>query len=367
MNNPSFSIILPCYNQIDFLKEAVDSVQKQSFRSWELLLINDGSTDLSGELAEELASFDSRIRVFHQSNQGLSCARNLGLKLANGDYLGFLDGDDIYFSNALENVFSSFLNFDADLIIGGYKYFDNNSFFHTHQFSISTLPPSFILERNQAPPVAHFLKREMAMKIGEFDPSLKSCEDWDYWIRAGKLGAKVITISDVIAGYRYVSNSMSRNAKVMYNALSEVSRRSFHFDERLPKTAPFNIDIQVDLSSITKQHLIRCLGVMIHQKKSIEAAQWFEEEKKTWDFKVIESDWQGLSSSLSWRYFFNKIQIQDVFSHVKPSLELFFRELGYSNSDIARLVSDIIRPQRYKMNHYRYGKWIGALINRLSS
>ncbi len=91
---PLISVIVPVYNTKDYLVRCVDSICAQTYRNLELLLVDDGSTDGTGRLCEELAEKDSRIRVFHQENGGSSSARNLGIRNAAGGYLGFVDSDD---------------------------------------------------------------------------------------------------------------------------------------------------------------------------------------------------------------------------------------------------------------------------------
>lgn len=91
-----FSIIVPVYNVQDYLEECVQSVLRQDFGNYELILVDDGSTDRSGELCDALALRDERIRVLHQENQGASAARNNGLRHACGKYILFLDSDDFY-------------------------------------------------------------------------------------------------------------------------------------------------------------------------------------------------------------------------------------------------------------------------------
>jgi GT2 family glycosyltransferase len=362
--NPFFSIICPCYNQAEFLMAAIHSVQSQEFGQWELILVNDGSTDDSAEIAENFERTDPRIRVIHQANQGLSNARNAGSAVAIGQYLGFLDADDIYLAGAFHAVFSQISRSDADLIIGGYRYFKENDFFHTQKFSRNELSPAVLLWANQAPPVAHFIKHSVAKSIGDFDLKLKSCEDWEFWIRVAKMGFKIITISEVIAGYRYVPNSMSRKPKVMYEALSEVSRRAFINNSALLSSFHDNSQTSIDLKEIQKKHLIRCLGVSIHQGKAKEAATWFREEVPRWNWDIQDEDWLGLSSQLSWRYFLEKGEIEEIFTRVLPDLELFFLELGYSSDQINKLTRSVLRPQRFRSNHLRFGKWMGAAFNR---
>jgi glycosyltransferase involved in cell wall biosynthesis len=365
MSDLLISIIVPCFNQGHFLKDSIESVLNQNYSKWELIIINDGSTDGSAQLANELTCNDSRIRVIHQPNLGLSSARNTGLTAAKGDFIGFLDSDDTYLAGAFHAVFSQISRSDADLIIGGYSYFKGKNFFHTHQFSSAELSPELLLRTNQAPPVAHFLKYSVSKSIGEFDLTLKSCEDWEYWIRVAKMGFKIITIPEVIAGYRYVPNSMSRNAKVMYEALSEVSRRAFFNNFRSVESYQANTDRWEEMSEIQKKHLIQCLGVFIHQGKANEAAVWYREELAKWNWDIIDEDWLGLSSQLSWKYFFEQDEIKTIFHKLLPDLRIFFDELGYSPSTTSKLISQILRPQRYRLNHIRYGKLLGAVINQL--
>lgn len=93
---PRFSIIVPVYNVAPYLRECLDSVLAQTFTDWECLCVNDGSTDESGAILDDYAAKDPRFRVFHKSNGGVSVARNLALDNAKGEWVTFLDGDDVY-------------------------------------------------------------------------------------------------------------------------------------------------------------------------------------------------------------------------------------------------------------------------------
>ena len=93
-NNPKISIIVPVYNVEQYLPRCIDSILNQSFADFELLLIDDGSKDKSGTICDEYAAKDSRIRLFHKENGGVSSARNVGLDNARGEWLAFIDGDD---------------------------------------------------------------------------------------------------------------------------------------------------------------------------------------------------------------------------------------------------------------------------------
>ena len=363
---PRLSIILPVFNGEEFLKETIESVISQIFQDWELIIVNDGSTDSSEDISINFAQHDSRIKIFSQSNQGLSSARNAGFAQCNGELIGFLDADDLYLSECLDIVSHRFTTSKADLIISGYYYFQNNNQLHSHRLGERQISHLELIKGNLAPPVAHFIRKDFANELGGFDASLRSCEDWDFWIRAGKMGAKIQSIPEVLVGYRYVPTSMSRNPRVMYDSLSEVSQRAGKKDHRLPKEAPFNQDYELDYPTVQKKHLIRMLGVMLHQEKVSEAVEWYSSEKKVWKWVETDMDWKGLSSYLSWGYFFEQDQIDHLLVKTAQDLDEFFTLLGFSPKKIQILIRMIFEPQFKKRNHHRFGRVLGALKNRLA-
>ena len=111
-----FSIIVPVYNVQQYLCECVDSILKQNFKNYELLLVDDGSTDASSSICDDYARHNQFVRVFHKQNGGLSDARNYGMQRANGDYLIFIDSDD-YISDGCLEKFNDTLSFETDVLI----------------------------------------------------------------------------------------------------------------------------------------------------------------------------------------------------------------------------------------------------------
>lgn len=105
MNNPKISVIVPVYNAEKYLHRCIDSILSQTFNDFEVLLIDDGSKDLSGEICDEYAKKDSRVKVFHKENGGVSSARNYGLYQANGHWIGFCDSDDYLKNDFFESFF----------------------------------------------------------------------------------------------------------------------------------------------------------------------------------------------------------------------------------------------------------------------
>src|SRR5690606_18531829 len=93
-SNPLISIVVPVYNSEKYLPECIESILNQNYANIELIIVNDGSTDNSLSIAEKFSENDSRIKILSQRNSGVSAARNLGISIAQGDYIGFVDSDD---------------------------------------------------------------------------------------------------------------------------------------------------------------------------------------------------------------------------------------------------------------------------------
>lgn len=123
--NPLISVIIPVYNVSQFLDRCLESVVHQTYQNLEIILIDDGSTDSSGLLCDEWAIKDSRIRVIHTSNSGAAAARNLGLDLAHGNYISFVDADDYLEKTTLETMLTGIQNQGASCCICGYTPFDD--------------------------------------------------------------------------------------------------------------------------------------------------------------------------------------------------------------------------------------------------
>lgn len=123
------SCIIPVYNTQKYLPRCIESVLAQTFVDWEMLLIDDGSTDASGSICDEYAAKDERIRVFHKENGGISSARNLGLNYAQGEWIFFVDSDDSLPKTSLESLLSR--SSDANIIAGGFFSFGGGKIVET--------------------------------------------------------------------------------------------------------------------------------------------------------------------------------------------------------------------------------------------
>lgn len=124
---PKVSVVIPVYNVEKYLRDCLDSVINQSLKDIEIICVNDGSTDTSGDICEEYAKKDSRIKVIHQENQYVGIARNNGMSVATGDFLIFLDSDDEFDINMLEKMYSKAIETNADITICHEYYYNTKS------------------------------------------------------------------------------------------------------------------------------------------------------------------------------------------------------------------------------------------------
>ena len=110
------SVIVPVYNVESYVAECIESIQNQTYMNLEIILVNDGSTDASGDICDKYAAYDERIQVIHKENAGVSAARNTGIESANGDYIGFVDSDDYIAPTMYEDMLKLMVEHDLDII-----------------------------------------------------------------------------------------------------------------------------------------------------------------------------------------------------------------------------------------------------------
>ena len=123
-NQPLVSIIMPVYNCEKYLTESIGSVISQSYQNWELIIVDDGSTDRSSEIIDAYSQKDVRIKAFHKPNQGVSMARNLALEQMKGEYVTFIDSDDVYHANRLSRMIQVFAqNRECDIVFSRHTEF----------------------------------------------------------------------------------------------------------------------------------------------------------------------------------------------------------------------------------------------------
>lgn len=223
LKTPLVSVIITCYNQALFLKEAIESARSQTCRDLEIIVVDDGSTDETSEIA---ASFPE-ARYIRQSNQGLSAARNTGIRESKGRYLVFLDADDRLHPLALETNLNGFRTHPCcALVFGAHRHISASG----EAISPPKIPPVYqnyyqaLLQGNFiAMHAAVMYRREALEAIGNFNTALKACEDYDLYLRiAARL--PLYGHDAVVAEYRKHQTNMSKQAGLMLKTSLAVLR-----------------------------------------------------------------------------------------------------------------------------------------------
>lgn len=229
---PTVSVIIPAYNAVNTILETIDSVQQQTYSDFELIVINDGSTD---GLLDQLSTVkEPRLQVFSYENGGLPVARNRGIARASGEFVAFLDADDLWTPDKLELQLTALQAQPKAGVAYSWTYFMDEQ---GHSFHVDQ---PIILEGNVYADllVWNFLshgsnpliRRAAIDSVGEFNSAFRSAEDWDYWLRLAAKWEFVVVRKPQIF-YRQSSRSMSSKVELMEQCQLEVLEQAF---ERAP-------------------------------------------------------------------------------------------------------------------------------------
>ena len=214
---PKVSIIIPAYNVAPYIGETLDSVFSQTFADYEVIVINDGSPDTE-ELERELARFSDRVNYVKQENRGASAARNAGLRTARGEFVAFLDADDLWLPSYLDEQIKFIRERNCDLVCADAEVFSDGS--HKDETYMETLmadaPPAgdvtFIglLSAEQSLITSGVVvRRERVFEVGFFDEALRNSQDFDLWLRLAWNGTRMAYQRRVLLRYRSRDNSLS--------------------------------------------------------------------------------------------------------------------------------------------------------------
>jgi len=220
------SVITPFFNGLPYLEECVNSVLAQTLPELELILVDDGSTDGSGALADEFAEKDSRVRVIHQPNSGVSSARNAGLELARGEYIGFVDADDFIEPEMFENLYTAAITVRAQIVSTWFKCaYDSDgnppdkAFLYAKPAFLTHSDMTALLERMNDNQVFHFTWRnifESAFLESEkirFNPNISVGEDTLFNMKAMLASAGVLMLPGTPYHYRmHGESAMGKSA-----------------------------------------------------------------------------------------------------------------------------------------------------------
>lgn len=242
-------MIIPCFNHGRFVTEAIASVRAQTWAHLECIVVDDGSTDGTGEMLRAIAEIDGRVTYLWQSNAGLSAARNAGLAATRGEFVQFLDADDYIGSGKLAHQLTLFAKRPgADIVYGDVRYFadvgSTGGGMDRRRVARPTLPSvsgdgvsvlAELVRDNVMVVQAPLIRRPLLERVGGFDTSLPRLEDWDCWLRCAMAGASFLhdqsSDPDLLSYVRVRPGSLSANQPEMLKTALQIRDR---LDRHLP-------------------------------------------------------------------------------------------------------------------------------------
>ena len=269
MNNELISIIVPIYNTEKYLHQCLDSILNQTYTNFEVLLVNDGSTDSSGMICQEYVGRDSRFRYFEKDNGGVASARNLGLERSGGAYITFIDSDDWIEPNYLEVLYTALKESNTDVAISTYKRFAQDGVFYLRSYSreddeflnigtrsrdyfLEILPRLGELDHSFYSISSKLIKREI---IGNllFDEQISYAEDLNFFFHLYLGVESVVYVRDYTYIYRTHDASTSQNVtelkalqelgiyKRMFQQIDRMGLPTFHYFKRIENVVAYRI------------------------------------------------------------------------------------------------------------------------------
>ena len=214
------SVVIPAYNAEAFIASAIDSVLAQSYRLLEIIVVDDGSTDATARIAE---SYGAPVTCFRRENSGPPVARNRGILAAQGEYIGFLDADDLYEPGRIDlQVSKLHHNPGIDIVIGG-----------VIREQLATGPDEPMAFKPMEPDPHTYIalglclmRREIFERVGVLEPSLRHCDDWDWMMRARELQVPMLMHDEIVLRVRLHWNNLTRDREQGTYYLSIMMKRS---------------------------------------------------------------------------------------------------------------------------------------------
>lgn len=230
-----FSVVIPAYNSAGFIEKALDSVRNQSFTNYEVIVVNDGSTDNTESV---LLAYSNKygqfpLSVMSQPNKGIGGARNSGVFSAQGEFIAFLDSDDSWLPEKLEKIFK-FLqaHHDVDVACHYETEINNNGAKRLLKYGAISNGNSYedlLFNGNRLSPSATVVRREMAQAIGGFsdEPKFNSAEDYEFWLRLAKEGAVFGLLTEFLGFYWLEANSITSKIEYHHENIQNVLDHHF--------------------------------------------------------------------------------------------------------------------------------------------
>lgn len=227
---PKISIIIPTYNHAVYLRKALESVIQQTYTDWEAIIVNNYSEDNTEVIVQSFN--DERIQLVNFRNNGIIAAsRNHAIQLAKGKFIAFLDSDDEWFPEKLENCISVMNVKSEDAVCHAERWISNNSYHRDVQYGPEARATyqSLLYDGNAISTSAVIVRKSVLQNIGGFseNPAMVTAEDYDLWLRIVKSGTNFVFLPEVLGVYRIHSEGNSQLVVKNVNAIMEVVNNQF--------------------------------------------------------------------------------------------------------------------------------------------
>jgi glycosyltransferase involved in cell wall biosynthesis len=238
MGNPTVSVIMAAYNHASYIAQAITSVLSQSWQDLELIVIDDGSTDRTREV---VTAFADPVRYIYQENQGQGGARNTGIAHARGEFISFLDDDDLWLPDCLETVVAVLRSHpEVGALYAACQVIDSEGY-PLPQIMSRVVPTGemydALVEGGWFPPLVVTVSKSVLDDVGPLDLSLRGTDDWELWLRVANK-YPFMGISDVVALYRMHGGGLSANTEHMLTDKKKAINKHFGPEEGDPATWP---------------------------------------------------------------------------------------------------------------------------------
>jgi glycosyltransferase involved in cell wall biosynthesis len=326
---PNISVIIPAYNSEKTIKQTINSVLNQTFSDLELIIINDGSQDSTLEVITQIS--DSRIKVFSFPNAGGNVSRNRGLHLAVGEFVSFLDADDLWTPDKLQSQLKALQeNVTAKVAYSWTDYIDENGEFilsgqrvNVNENVYENLLLNNFLENGSNPLIC----KKALITLGGFDESLSAAQDWDMWLRlASKFN--FICVPSVQILYRISANSVSSNLIRQEKACLQVLERAYKERPSLgdPALTKIKNSWNISLANLYRYLTCKALQKPFTRQKGLASARFL------WKYFIHDS------SKLKNINFTSKLLVKIVIMLIMPTLLYSITKQGEAKSQETKIL-----------------------------
>ena len=297
---PKVSIIIPLYNKEQYISKLLQQIMLQTYGDYECILVDDGSTDMSGDICDEFVKKDERFRVIHIHNSGVSTARNVGLNSAVGKYITFVDADDMINPIYIENLYNAIVQNDTDIVISGllkvWEDYDKKEIlippYHGKQ-KLKNILPYFATVQNDSgiygTCVAKMFSKDLLGEI-RFDSSLRLAEDFDFYL---KIYSKVSTVYfDDRAYYYYLQEAENSSIELEDSKIDYLSQLKIQLRF---KQFLISFDQYVgDNKEIVEKKINNYFFYILHYSSNDKFDEYFETIQKIYKSEAIQLAGNGI-------------------------------------------------------------------------